>query len=571
MEKTLQPGTRLGKYEVLAHIATGGMGAVYKAIDRDLHRLVALKVLVRERASNPAQQERFRREARHSARLNHKNIVTLYECQEIDGFFFLAMEYVDGIDLETYIRRKGKLHPELARYLLIQATRALEHAHQRGVIHRDIKPSNFMLARENGQWKVKLTDLGLAWTGNDADFRVTRAGSTVGTVDYLSPEQARDSSSVDIRSDIYSLGCTLYHMLAGHPPFPEGGLGERILKHQMVEPRDIRKLNPDVPDGLWFVLRKMLAKSPGNRYQTPTELKQDLKHLPSLSAESAQAESSAGDSPDLPRNPLTPTPDSFQVPTSMVSADSSGSGVFPCSDDSVPSVSQSPEKGIPQTFESPVPASTQQPRKSSDSNIEAGLDSAAPFLNEGRAATGQFQRAREAADLGNLDYAIQLLLSCCKLDPSNIPYRKTLREVAGRQDKARGWFSSLTDLTARRKVRSALRAGDYVKALDEGEQVLIRHPGDLRTNLLMAAAAAELDFDDLAVWLLKQVCRQEPDHVEANRALGRVYEKLSLYKEAIQAWERVHDAVPHDAEAPRKINELAVRDTLNRGRYLDRR
>src|SRR5262249_61633266 len=132
------------------------------------------------------------------------------------------------------------------------------------------------LANEAGHCRVKLTDFGLAQTDTE-DFRVTRAGTTVGTVDYMSPEQARDSARADIRSDIYSLGCTLYQMLAGHPPFPEGGLGERVYKHQMVDPPDVREFNAAVPVGLWKVLRRMLAKKADDRYQTPTELIEALR------------------------------------------------------------------------------------------------------------------------------------------------------------------------------------------------------------------------------------------------------------------------------------------------------
>src|SRR5262249_31209626 len=133
---------------------------------------------------------------------------------------------------------------------------------------------------EDGRLRVKLTDLGLARTANeDEQFRVTRAGSTVGTIDYLSPEQARDSSLADIRSDIYSLGCTFYHMLAGKPPFAEGGLGERIYKHQSADPPDVREFNAEVSEEMWTVLRKMLAKEPEDRQQTPEELLEELKAL----------------------------------------------------------------------------------------------------------------------------------------------------------------------------------------------------------------------------------------------------------------------------------------------------
>jgi serine/threonine-protein kinase len=270
---------RIGKYEVLAHIATGGMGAVYKGIDTDLHREVALKVLTAETAAVPAALARFQREARHAAKLRHENIVTIYEFGESNGTWFLALEYVDGINLFEYISRKGQLDPEEARRITIHAALALHHAHGQGIIHRDIKPSNFLVTRKHGQLLIKLADFGLAREVRDDESRVTRMGSTVGTVDYISPEQARDSGAADIRSDIYSLGCTLYHMLAGRAPFSEGTVTERLYKHVKEEPPDLRQLNPRVPESMLAVLRHMLAKEPADRYQTPAALLKDLLAL----------------------------------------------------------------------------------------------------------------------------------------------------------------------------------------------------------------------------------------------------------------------------------------------------
>jgi serine/threonine-protein kinase len=272
---------RLGKYEVVAHIATGGMGAVYKAIDSVLKREVALKLLPPDMASQPEALERFRREARNAARLRHESIVTIYEFDQFGGTFYLAMEFVDGIDLLEYIRRKGRLDPEEARVVTIQATRALEHAHAQGVIHRDVKPSNFLVSRKGDSLVVKMSDFGLARETSDEDGRVTRDGHTVGTVDYMSPEQARNSRSADCRSDIYSLGCTLYHMLAGKAPFAGGSITERLCKHAEDEPPDLREFNPRISEALCAVVRRMLAKDPAERYQTPGALLKDLIRLES--------------------------------------------------------------------------------------------------------------------------------------------------------------------------------------------------------------------------------------------------------------------------------------------------
>jgi serine/threonine protein kinase len=269
---------RIGKYEVVAHIATGGMGAVYRAVDTELGRPVALKVLAPGLAAQPNMVERFRREARSAAKLRHEHVVTIYEIGEFAGTHFLALEYVDGKDLHDYIQRHQRLRPEEAREILIQAARALDHAHKQGIVHRDIKPSNFLITQKDGRVFVKLTDLGLARGIREEEFRVTNPGSTVGTVDYMAPEQARDSSAADVRSDIYSLGCTFYHMLAGVPPFPEGNLTERLYQHAEKPPVDIREHNADVPAWMVMVLEQMLSKDPADRYQSPAELLQDLEH-----------------------------------------------------------------------------------------------------------------------------------------------------------------------------------------------------------------------------------------------------------------------------------------------------
>jgi serine/threonine protein kinase len=274
-------GVRVGKYEILSHIATGGMGAVYRALDTELNREVALKVLSPELAAKPNLVERFRREARSAAKLRHRNIVTIFECGESSGgTHYLVMEYIDGVDLGDYLRAKGKLEPNLAWVLMRQATKALAHAYEQGIVHRDIKPSNFILTKKDKKPLLKLTDMGLAREVNEEQYRVTTAGTTVGTVDYMSPEQARDSQAADTRSDMYSLGCAFFHLLTGQPPF-EGSLTERILKHLESRPPDICQLNPAVPARMKQILEKLLEKNPRDRYQTPLELLRELSNPPS--------------------------------------------------------------------------------------------------------------------------------------------------------------------------------------------------------------------------------------------------------------------------------------------------
>jgi serine/threonine-protein kinase len=222
----------------------------------------------------PVLLDRFRREANLAAQLRHPNIVEIYECGEHNGFNYLAMEYVDGVDLHEYVLRKKQLDHKKARAIIIQAAKALEHLHKVGIVHRDIKPSNFLITKQDGRSLVKLIDLGLARKARDNESRPM--GTTVGTVDFIAPEQARDAALADIRSDIYALGCTWYFLLAGHPPFPDGSLPQRISKHIEIEPADIRFINQGVTSSTVKVLTKMLAKNPEDRYQTPELLLRDL-------------------------------------------------------------------------------------------------------------------------------------------------------------------------------------------------------------------------------------------------------------------------------------------------------
>jgi serine/threonine-protein kinase len=274
-------GTRqlqIGKYLVLARVATGGMGAVYKARDVELGREVALKVLSPECAAKPILLERFRLEALYGAKLRHKNVVHLFESGEFSGIHYLALEFVEGIDLQKYVEQQGQLDVEESRRIMIQAAKAIGHLHEQGVVHRDIKPSNFLISHRKGRPFLKLIDLGLArHRQEETDGRVTVAGSTLGTVDYIAPEQARDSGSADVRSDIYALGCTWYHLLAGRPPFAEGSVAEKVYRHMEVEPPDIRLRNPHVTERIAAILGRMLAKDPAERYQAPAALIWDLQ------------------------------------------------------------------------------------------------------------------------------------------------------------------------------------------------------------------------------------------------------------------------------------------------------
>ncbi len=310
---------RIGKYEVLEHVATGGMGAVYKARDTDLDRIVALKVLTAALAANPSAIERFVREARSAAQLRHENIVAIYDYGQVSGTFFIALEFVEGTDLDRHIKAHGKLDLAEARDIAIQATRALIHAHDQALVHRDIKPSNFLITHKDGRLLVKMSDFGLAIQDSTQQARVTRDGTTVGTVDYIAPEQARDSGRADARSDIYSLGCTLFHMLAGHPPFHEGGLAERIYKHCNTVAPNLRQFNPEVPARFAAIVARTLAKKPADRFQNAGELLRALQDVVTPSVEVSTRDLLAGlaegEAETTPARKKSPAPNARPEPT----------------------------------------------------------------------------------------------------------------------------------------------------------------------------------------------------------------------------------------------------------------
>jgi serine/threonine protein kinase len=505
---------QVGKYLVLSHIGSGGMGAVYRARDQESGREVALKVLPQDLvAGKPVLVERFRREALHGAKLRDENIVSLYEFGEANGTYFLVMELVNGINLQERIDRDGPLDPEEARLILIQVTRALDHANQQGIVHRDIKPANVLLAQQEGRVLAKLADLGLAREVREEEFRVTREGYTVGTVDYMAPEQARDSAAADIRSDIYSLGCTAFHMLAGVPPFSGGSLPERLYKHAEAEAPDVRQYNPDVPPELAGVLRKMLAKAPADRYQTPAELLADLY---------------AGQDAARERQP--------RGATAVVSSDESTTAEM-----STPPPAPGPTEG------------------------QVAIPDSGPL----RIAAGQFGWARQQLARGNHDYAIELLVGCCRLDPTNMAYHKALRQALdGRTGpgSGRGWLARLRGVATRVQLKLAQRASDHRQILARGAELLARNPADLDIQVVMAAAAEALGLDELNLWLLEQASKQDGSSPEVNRALGRYHEAHRNYERALACWEQVKAAAPVDNEARRKVLDLAAMQTLQRTR-----
>src|SRR5579862_964371 len=251
-------GRSLAHFELIEPIGVGGMAAVLRARDKLLDRFVALKILPPEMAVDPEHVQRFHQEARAAAKLDHENIARVYYCGEDQKLHFIAFEFVEGQNLRTLLERRGRLPVKEAVHYLLQIATGLAHAAGRGVVHRDIKPSNIIIM-PNG--RAKLVDMGLARSLSPHDNRqLTQSGVTLGTFDYISPEQALEPRDADVRSDIYSLGCTFYHMLTGVAPVPEGTAAKKLHHHQHVAPLDPRQLNPEIPDEVAAILQRMMAK-----------------------------------------------------------------------------------------------------------------------------------------------------------------------------------------------------------------------------------------------------------------------------------------------------------------------
>jgi tRNA A-37 threonylcarbamoyl transferase component Bud32 len=281
----------LNDYKILERLGKGRMAGVYKASHK-LGQVVAIKVLPPSRARDPHMLGRFQRESALAIRLKHPNVVRTFQTGQVNGLHYLVMEYLEGETLDEVLQRRHRLPPTEGVRLVYQALLGLQHIQEQGLVHRDLKPANLMLvpARAAGEpdntlrATVKILDIGLARTLFDenspeaqAENQLTGEGVLLGTPDYMAPEQAKNAHTADIRADVYSLGCVLYHLLSGQPPFPDKNIINQMIRHASEAPRPLRELNPAVPDGLQQIVNWMLAKDPGQRYPTPERAAQALQ------------------------------------------------------------------------------------------------------------------------------------------------------------------------------------------------------------------------------------------------------------------------------------------------------
>jgi serine/threonine-protein kinase len=277
---------RLGNYVLLRPLGTGGMGQVFKACRHGSKDIVALKIVLPDLTTDPAALKQFRWEIQALSRMSHPNIIKTYDAGEDVGRHFFTMEYIEGTDLSKILNQYGPFPVARACNYIRQAAQGLEHAHEHCLIHRDIKPANLLLTLPPGvNYKpgdsgvtaqvavIKVLDWGLAGLRPPTELKKTLTPAahetSIGTADYMSPEQAVDMTKTDIRADIYSLGCTLYHLLAGQPPFPDGNFMKKIHMHQTAEPAALSGMRSDVPVVLAEVIKRMMAKKPADRYRAP--------------------------------------------------------------------------------------------------------------------------------------------------------------------------------------------------------------------------------------------------------------------------------------------------------------
>jgi serine/threonine protein kinase/formylglycine-generating enzyme required for sulfatase activity len=263
------------KYRIVRALGQGGMGTVYQADHLVMGRTVALKVINSTLLGHPDALPRFLTEVRAAARLDHPNIVKAYDADNVGQLQMFVMEFVEGTTLDRLLAQQGPLPVKLACLYGGQAALGLQHAHEKGLAHRDIKPSNLIVSNKG---QVKILDFGLVkLTGMPQDQHLTQTGAYMGTAGYVAPEQAMNAGKADIRSDIYSLGCVIYHLLAGRPPFRADTLLQTIMAHVNEPPPSLLEVRPDIPEALWQVLTRMLAKDPAQRFQTPLEVARALQ------------------------------------------------------------------------------------------------------------------------------------------------------------------------------------------------------------------------------------------------------------------------------------------------------
>jgi len=320
-------GFVVGNYVLTGKIGSGGMGQVYSAVHRTTNRQVAVKVLNPRSLCDATALLRFEREAKAAAGLVHQNIVRVLDVNTKSNPPYLVMEFIDGVTWQAAVARSGTLTAEWVAYLGRQIANGLQCAHEAGTVHRDIKPANLLLDRRG---QAKILDLGIARIVDDSGLTKAHSKRVIlGTADYLAPEQAVNSSEVDSRADLYALGGTLYFLLAGHPPFPHGSVTSKLMMKQVADPTPIEQLRPDVPQGLGDILRRLMARSPNDRYPLPADAARALAKFAAPEPEYLKRLYGAGRSTISDEGQTTtPTPSHYKPTRTPFDENSDGSSPY---------------------------------------------------------------------------------------------------------------------------------------------------------------------------------------------------------------------------------------------------
>jgi serine/threonine protein kinase len=322
------------KFQILSKLGQGAMGSVYKAKHRFLGDVVAIKVMNADVVENPEARARFLREMQAAGQLKHPHIVRTLDAEQIGDLLFLVMEFVGGISLDRLVAQRGPLPVDFSCRCIMQAALGLQHAHDQRMVHRDIKPANLMVTAKEKE--VKLLDFGLARGPRELMDKKnqTQMQTFMGTPEYVAPEQATDARSADIRADIYGLGCTLYYLLAGRPPFQADTPMETIVAQIQDETQPLPEIRPEVSPQLWAVVAKMMAKSPSQRYQTPIEVVRALQPFTGCKSMPAAAAVTSAALPSEPAVNQSPVVNMVNGPTPTSSSEKAKSrrGAVPASD-----------------------------------------------------------------------------------------------------------------------------------------------------------------------------------------------------------------------------------------------
>lgn len=477
---TLLEGKRLDHFQVDEMIGGGGMGAVFRGQDLRLDRTVAIKVIPASKRDAETLR-RFRQEAQSAARLDHPNIARVYYVGEAERWNYIVFEFIAGVNIRDLVDVDGPLSIDDAVFYTRQVAEALQHATERNVVHRDIKPSNVLVTPEGA---AKVVDMGLArdTSMDKSSADATASGVTLGTFDYISPEQARNPRDADVRSDLYSLGCTLFFMLTGNPPFPEGTALQKLLNHGSQPPPDPRAWRDDLSDELFEILMKLMAKRPSDRYQKPIELINDLLLL--AEAEDLPRSRTPGAillSPTVVQRSLLETNLPWMVGLALLL----GSGVWLQSVQALSSRFRIPPASFSGSLE---PAATDSEslvqRESSLSGtgeVTANLEDSDPVRTEAIE-----QRARDATAGTTRNLAVQSADDMTALDEATstensapLPRRVTTLLVSERLPtgvEAQAWSSSLSSALRRAEIETDIRAIEIAGRISLDTALRINRP-----------------------------------------------------------------------------------------------